>query len=203
MTSRPRHGDDADDDDADVITSAPRDVLDPGANIQCDADVITSAPRDLLARGASVLASGLDESIASIRKRTARLAYLVILRDYLQAWCEACDLQRALDEADRLAFAVLELPETAEAVKRLDEARNEAEAVLALAPNPSAEATRRAYAPEPHTDRTLWDREVAQWDAKLAAHKPPAIAVPDSGQPVAAGERPAVPSIRRNAGGDR
>lgn len=174
-----------------------------------DGDVITSAPRELLALAAGqateeVLASGLDESIASVRRRTARLAYLIIRRDYMQAWCEACDLRRAVDQADVLAFAVLELPESSEAVRRLDDVRHDAESVLELAPAPSSEAIRRAFAPVPHADRTLWDREVAQWITRLAAHKPPAIATADTRQPDAAEKRPATrPLDRRNVAGDR
>jgi hypothetical protein len=141
---------------------------------QADDDVITSAPREVLAIGYwdEAVVSGLDEAIASIRRRTARLAYLVIRREYLDAWCEACDLKRTIDAADVLAFAVLELSETSDRVRRLDEARRIADAVLQLAPAPSPTAIGHAFAPTPHADRSLWEREEAQWRAERVADLP-------------------------------
>jgi hypothetical protein len=143
----------------------------------CDGDVITSASQEALALSdpEEVLVSGLDEAIASIRHRTARLAYQIIRREYLDAWCEACDLKRAIEQADVLAFAVLELPETSDGVHRLDEARSTAETVLQLAPTPTRAAIRLAFGSATDADCTLWDSEVEQWLATLATRKPPVI----------------------------
>jgi hypothetical protein len=142
-----------------------------------DDDVITPASRKALAPSdlAAVVVSGLDEAIASIRRRTARLAYLIIRREYVDAWCEARDLQRAIDAADVLAFAVLELPEVSDGVRRLHEVRNTADAVLQLAPTPSAAAIRLAFGSMAQVDRTLWDNEIEQWLGKLAAIRPAPI----------------------------
>lgn len=151
-----------------------------------DGHGITSAPRKALALGNpdealalgdpdDVVVSGLDEAIASIRRRTARLAYLIIRREYLDAWCEACDLNRAVQAADVLAFAVLQLSEASDGVRRLDVVGTAADAVLQWAPTPSAGATRLAFGSTAHADRTLWDDEVAVWLAKLAVHSPAPI----------------------------
>lgn len=152
-----------------------------------DSHVITSAPREALALGNPdealalgdpddvVVVSGLDEAIASIRRRTARLAYLIIRCEYLDAWCEACDLNRAVQAADVLAFAVLPLSEASDGVRRLDVVGTAADAVLQWAPTPSAAAIRLAFGSTAHADRALWDDEMAVWLAKLAVHRPAPI----------------------------
>lgn len=154
-----------------------RDRGDRGDRGDRNGNVFTSASRETLVLGPAdaVVASGLDEAIAAIRCRTARLAYEIIRREYLNAWCEACDLNRAIDRADVLAFVALELPEDSDGVRRLDEARDEAETVLQLAPAPTTEAIRLAFSLATTPDFTLWDQEAEQWLAKLAAHKPPKL----------------------------
>jgi hypothetical protein len=165
-----------------------------------DDDVITSAPRAACALGAPdpVVLSGLDEAIASVRRRTSRLTYLIIRREYLPAWCEACDLRRALEQADVIAFAVLELPDTADSVRRLNEARRVADAVLDLAPTPSPAAIQHAFAPAPHADHTLWNHEMEQWMMELAALKPRTTATGNLHEPDRPGELPAARTIRRS-----
>lgn len=105
----------------------------------------------------------LNDAVEAVRCRVTRLAYRIILREYIPAWCEACDLRRALGNAERVAYAVLMLPDAAPALRPLNDVRAVALSVLQLAPAPSVTAIQQASCCDPGADRSALEREREQW----------------------------------------
>jgi hypothetical protein len=110
-----------------------------------------------------------DGVLRAVRDRTLRLTCSIGRIDYLTAWLEACELERQLERAARVAAAIPDARERAAAMRRLDDVRAVSASMLALAPAPSPLAIRQARSTDRYADRSAWQREEQQWIAARAA----------------------------------